>query len=129
MSEISASTDLGNGFGCVYITDDSGALGTVWGYPQGIVNNILAVNAIKKDFGPRNSRYAGAGYAVGYMTLTNAAADNLNTLTSGGVNQISGAVAMTAGTRRQGMRTTSSCKTQATGWSDLNGIPREHGCV
>ena len=97
MSEISASTDLGNGFGCVYITDDSGALGTVWGYPQGIVNNILAVNAIKKDFGPRNSRYAGAGYAVGYMTLTNAAADNLNTLTIGGVNQISGVVAMTAG--------------------------------
>jgi len=97
MSEISASTDLGNGVGYVYITNDSGTLGTAFGYPQGLANNILAVNAIRKEFGPRNSRSAGAGYAVGYMTLTNAVADNLNTLTIGGVNQISGAVAMTAG--------------------------------
>jgi len=96
MSQISASTDLGNGDGYVYITNESGTLGTVFGYPIGIKNGLLAINAVRKEFGPRNSKSAGAGYAVGYMTLTNAAADNLNTLTIGGVNQIGGAVAMTA---------------------------------
>jgi len=96
MSQISASTDLGNGDGYVYITNESGTLGTVFGYPIGIKNGLLAINAVRKEFGPRNSKSAGAGYAVGYLTLTNAAADNLNTLTIGGVNQIGGAVAMTA---------------------------------
>jgi len=96
MSQISASTDLGNGDGYVYITNESGTLGTVFGYPIGIKNGLLAINAVRKEFGPRNSKSAGAGYAVGYLTLTNAVADNLNTLTIGGVNQIGGAVAMTA---------------------------------
>ena len=96
MSQISASTDLGNGDGYVYVTNESGTLGTVFGYPVGIKNGLLATNAVRKEFGPRNSKSAGAGYAVGYLTLTNAAADNLNTLTIGGVNQIGGAVAMTA---------------------------------
>lgn len=95
------ATFLGNGHGMVYITGPSGTFPTPFtsegsfpqtGFPNGLAGKSAALSA-----GKYAKRSAFGTKATWRLEITAAAADNLTVLKVGGVSQILGPVAMTAG--------------------------------
>lgn len=95
------ATFLGNGHGMVYITGPSGTFPTPFtsegsfpqtGFPNGLAGKYAALSA-----GKYAKRSAFGTKATWRLEITAAAADNLTVLKVGGVAQILGPVAMTAG--------------------------------
>lgn len=96
---VQALADVGNGVGYLYITDSTGNLNpalTSFSEPEGLANIPIGYSAVMRKLVVNPPSNADT-FAVGYMTLTNAAADNLTSLVIEGVGQISGPVAMVSG--------------------------------
>lgn len=94
---------LGRGTGYVYVTAQDGVFpctddfSALWGIPQVGIANVMAVIPLVKTKAAIARKSVAGSHATTIITITNAAADNLTVLTVGGVAQIGGAVAMTAG--------------------------------